>query len=559
LIDGEKSNRTAGRTSVSDPERLQMIHGKSWPYQEARKVVDELAARPALDGAPVLFETGFGPSGLPHIGTFAEVNRTTFVRKAFEWTTGLRGKLIAFSDDMDGLRKVPLNLPNRERTREHLGRPLSEIPDPFGEQDSFSGYMNAKLRSFLDRFGFEYEFRSSTEQYRSGVFDEGLLRILERYDAVRGVILPTLGEENRDEWSPFLPLCSGCRRYTTRVLTVHPERGALTYRCDRPWGKGENLAEGCGHGEETPVTGGRVKVGWKVDWALRWLVLGIHYEMYGKDLIESARLSGQIVRILGGRPPAGFFYEMFLDESGEKISKSVGQGLTVDKWLEYATLESLSHWLFYNPKQARRLHVGVIPAEVDAYLKDLRAYPKLAEEQKPDSPVRFIHAGQVPEPWGGSITFNLVQNLVAALSTEDEALILDFLKRYEPAVAENPGPVLELVRGAVAYYRDHLAHLRQRRLPAEAELAPLEHLASLLEGAEGKSAEDLQALAFDTTRSFELEQRAFFQACYEVLLGFERGPRLGTFCALVGPGRVAADLREACERVKGQRGAQDPH
>jgi lysyl-tRNA synthetase, class I len=526
--------------------------GKSWPYQEALKVVEELSERPPLQGAPVLFETGYGPSGLPHIGTFAEVARTTFVRQAFTSVTSMPSKIVAYSDDMDGLRKVPLNIPNKERTGEHIGRPLSEIPDPFDQAESYSAYMNAKLRSFLDRFGFEYEFRSSTQQYKAGVFDQGLQRILEHYEAVRSVILPTLGEDKREGWSPFMPICSNCRRYTTRVLSVHPERGTLRYRCERGFGKGLFLTEGCGHEEETSVTGGRVKAGWKVDWALRWYVFGIHYEMYGKDLIPSAQLSGQIVQILGGRPPVGFFYEMFLDEKGEKISKSIGKGLTVDQWLEYAPIESLSHWLFYNPRQARRLHEGIIPQEVDAYLKDLRAYPKLAEEARLDNAAHFVHGGRVPEPWGGSITFSLVQNLVACLSTEDERLILDYLTRYDAAVAENPEPVRQLVRGAVAHYRDHLAHLRKPRLPKPEEVPALLHFAGLLEGAAGKDAEQIQALAFDTMRAngIDTKDSAFFRTCYEVLLGFERGPRLGTFCAIVGPERVARDLREAVARAR---------
>ena len=395
--------------------------GRSWPYQEAQKVVEELASRPPLDGKPVLFETGYGPSGLPHIGTFAEVARTTFLRHAFTALSGLPSKLVAYSDDMDGLRKVPKNIPNQERTAQYIGRPLSEIPDPFDEAESFSAYMNAKLRSFLDRFGFEYEFRSSTEQYRSGVFDAGLLRILEHYDDVRNVVLPTLSEENREGWSPFMPICSRCRRYTTRVLAVHPERGTLTYRCERSFGASLFQTEGCGHEEETPVTGGRVKAGWKVDWALRWYVLRhpLRDVRQGPDPQRRAVGPNRPTCSAAGRR-RGFFYEMFLDEKGEKISKSVGQGLTVDTWLEYAPIESLAHFLLYNPRQARRLHVGIIPQEVDAYLKDLRAYPKLGERRS--STARPVHpSGTVPEPWGGTITFSLVQNLVACLSTEDEA------------------------------------------------------------------------------------------------------------------------------------------
>ncbi len=559
--------------------------GKSWPYQEARKILSELEARKETSGT-VLFQTGFGPSGLPHIGTFAEVARTSFVRHAFGILSGLPSRIIAFSDDMDGLRKVPLNMPNRQELASHLGKPLSKIPDPFRQAESYSGFMNDKLREFLDRFGFEYEFRSSAKQYSSGAFDEGLMGVLQNYDAIRNLVRPTLRQEKREHWSPFLPLCSQCGRYTTRVVASHPERDSISYICDQGFGqlpaspktagvatevatsaadgasssvesapsaaakaRSKQLVEGCGHEEETLVTGGRVKVGWKVDWALRWYTFGIHYEMYGKDLIESARLSGRITRILGRRPPVGFFYEMFLNEKGEKISKSVGKGLTVDTWLDYAPLESLTHYLFLNPRKARRLHYDVIPKETDAYLKDLRGWPKLDEARQLDNAIRFVHRTTVPEPWGGSITFSLVQNLVAAISSDDEELIFNYLQRYEEKVAENPEPVRNLIRGALAYYRDHLARLRKKRLPTREELPAFEHFAASLESTEDFSPEALQSLAFDTTRALGLDQRSFFTSCYEVLLGFQRGPRLGTFVALIGPRKIAARLREAVQKA----------
>ncbi|MFP6592439.1 MAG: lysine--tRNA ligase, partial [Candidatus Latescibacterota bacterium] len=358
-----------------------METSNAWPFAEAEQI--SKLRSPSAERS-VLFQTGYGPSGLPHIGTFAEVARTTFVQRAFEHTTGLSTRLQAYSDDMDGLRKVPLNVPNGDVIAPHLGKPLHAIPDPFGCCDSFSAHNNAKLREFLDAYGFDYEFKSSTEAYRAGELDAGLSLLLSKVDEVLKVILPTMREENREGWSPFFPICTTCGSINaTRVTAYHPERDGVSYSCDRE----EKGYRGCGASGEVSVFGGAAKVGWKVDWAMRWFVYDVDYEMSGKDLIESVKLSSRIVRVLGKQPPAVLTYELFLDEEGKKISKSVGNGLSVDHWVDFAPIESLLFYLYQNPKRAKRLYWDVVPKAMDNYLESLRKWPEIAEVERPSQQI----------------------------------------------------------------------------------------------------------------------------------------------------------------------------
>src|SRR5436189_1487482 len=338
----------------------------AWPFEEARKIVARLKKAPK---DVVIFETGYGPSGLPHIGTFGEVARTTMVRHAFRVLTGdtVKTRLISFSDDMDGLRKVPDNVPNREMMASHLGKPLTRVPDPFSnEYPSFGAANNARLRAFLDRFGFDYEFLSSTECYMSGRFDAALVRVLERFDAVMNIMLPSLREERAQTYSPFLPI-SPQTGIVLQVPVVAHDATAGTITYEDPDSK-ERVT--------TLVTGGRCKLQWKPDWAMRWLALGVDYEMAGKDLIDSVKLSGEINRALGGTPPEGFNYELFLDEKGQKISKSKGNGLTIEEWLRYASPESLWLFMYREPKAAKRLYFDIIPRHVDEYQLLLEAYER---------------------------------------------------------------------------------------------------------------------------------------------------------------------------------------
>ncbi len=519
-----------------------MSKNQPWPLREAAALLKHIEALEArglrTPEDPVLFETGYGPSGLPHIGTFAEVGRTTFIRRAFQQLTDRPTKLIAFSDDMDGLRKVPLNLPDQDAVRPHLGKPLSSIPDPFGTDSSYSGHMNRRLREFLDRFGFEYTFVSSTETYRSGAFNESLRLLLQRVDKVLDIILPTLRPDSREGWSPFMPVCSSCgRNLTTRVTSYHPERDSLSFACDV--GRYEGL-EGCGATGEVTVLDGNVKVGWKVDWALRWFTFGVHYEMYGKDLIESAMLSARIVRALDGQPPIGLFYEMFLDEDGRKISKSVGKGISVDRWMSYAPIESLLAFLYQNPRKAKRLQYETIPQFTDQYLKQLRDWEGQDADGRLWNPSYFYFEREADRPhWNTEVSYSLVRNLVVGIGKDDPGIVLDYLARYDETVLgdDHRGLAESLVRGAIAYDREFEAAGRVKEAPAVEVRPAVAALADALAAAaaDGVSdAEKVQALAFIAAKEAGLEPKVLFRALYRGLIGQDRGPRFGGFMLALG-------------------------
>jgi lysyl-tRNA synthetase class 1 len=513
---------------------------KSWPFQEAQKVEQRFQARPDI---PVRFETGFGPSGLPHIGTFSEVARTTWVRHAFEFLSRWPTELITFSDDMDGLRKVPLNMPRQKMLAENLGKPLCHIPDPFDQYESYSAYMNNKLNEFLDSYGFDYTFQSSFQAYSQGHFNDGLAILLQRVAEVKAIILPTLSEEKRQNWSPFFPICTKCGRInSTRVTAYHPESNTIDYTCDRE----EGLVKSCGHKGTASVLDGNAKVGWKIDWALRWFSYDIAYEMYGKDLIESAKLSGKIVRLMGKQPPLGLFYELFLDEQGRKISKSVGKGLTLDAWIGYAPLESLLYFIFQNPKQAKRLYWGIVPKSVDDYLADLNRYEKLNPEKRPDATVwhLFDKGARVPE-YRSAINFSLINNLITAVGADDPELIVEYLKRYDPKVNDFMPLIEDLVKKAMNYYRDFILPNKKYRKPDPAEKRMLKALRDKLTEYRGDEESELQMIPFDIARSFDESPGNFFKLFYEVLFGQERGPRFGTFIQLVGKDRALKMLDHA--------------
>ncbi len=512
---------------------------KAWPFKEAQKLQKRFREAPT---SPVRFETGFGPSGLPHIGTFAEIARTTWVQNAFSTLTNWPTELIAFSDDMDGLRKVPLNIPQQEMLNEHLGKPLCHIPDPFEECGSYSEYMNNKLIEFLDTYKFNYKFQSSNEAYKRGDFNEGLSIILQKAEEIRGVILPTIGEDKRENWSPFFPICEKCGRInTTRVTGYHPEDDTVDYICDQA----EGLVKCCNHKGSTSIHNGQVKVGWKVDWALRWYSYDISYEMYGKDLIDSAKLTSKIQRIMGKQPPSGYFYELFLDEDGKKISKSKGKGLTIDTWTKYAPLESLLYYLFQNPKQAKRLYWGVVPKSVDDYLTALKGYSALDTEKKPNSALWhvFDKGASVPD-YKSSINFSLINNLISAVGTSDMELIAQYLKRYDSDTESIMDVLTDLVNKAMEYYQDYILPGKQYRTPTDNERNLFTNIHNLLKAYEGNSEDEIQSIPFNVAREFDIPVKELFKIFYEVVLGQERGPRFGTFSCLVGKDKVLSLLEE---------------
>ncbi|HET9716896.1 MAG TPA: lysine--tRNA ligase [Pseudolabrys sp.] len=512
-------------------------HSNAWPFEEARKIVARLKRRPKEE---VIFETGYGPSGLPHIGTFGEVARTSMVRHAFRVLTDdkVKSRLIAFSDDMDGLRKVPDNVPNREMLEQHLGKPLTRVPDPFGTHASFGAHNNARLRSFLDHFGFEYEFMSSTDCYTSGRFDEALLKVLERFDEVMAIMLPSLREERAATYSPFLPISPTSGIVMQVPITDHDAKaGTITY--EDPETKALIT---------TPVSGGRCKLQWKPDWAMRWVALGVDYEMAGKDLIDSVKLSGEICRALGGAPPEGFNYELFLDEKGQKISKSKGNGLTIEEWLRYASPESLSLFMYREPKAAKRLYFDVIPRHVDEYYQFLDAYRRQDLRQQLTNPVWHIHSGNPPSI-DMPISFSMLLTLVSSSNAENAETLWGFIGRYRPGVTPESHPKLnELVQYALHYFRDFVLPEKKYREPSDTERAALIDLRDALSQLNADApAETIQNVVYEVGRRepfLDHKKKAkdgkpgvsleWFNLLYQVLLGQEKGPRFGSFVAVYG-------------------------
>ena len=509
---------------------------KAWVFTEARELLARLESM-ASPPREVIFETGYGPSGLPHIGTFGEVVRTSMVRHAFEILSGRPTRLICFSDDMDGLRKVPDNVPNRDLLTQHLGKPLTQVPDPFEKYESFGAHNNARLRAFLDGFGFDYEFLSASDCYQSGRFDAGLKKTLENYDRIMQVMLPSLGAERQATYSPFLPICPKTGVVLQVALSgIDVEAGQIFY--DDP-NTGEAMVTG--------ITGGQVKLQWKCDWAMRWYALGVDYEMSGKDLSESVKLSSKITAILGGVAPAGFSYELFLDQNGEKISKSRGNGLSVEEWLTYGTAESLKLFMFNQPRRAKKLYFDVVPKMVDDYFAHLKAFGAQDAAARLENPVWHIHAGAPPEI-DMPISFALLLNLAGVCQADNADVIWGYLAQYAPSASPATHPELaRLVDYAVVYYRDRIAPNKTYRAPSVAESKLLMALADALAGLDvDASAEEIQSVVFAIGKDAGYAPlRDWFLCLYEVLLGQAEGPRMGSFIRLYGIAASADLLRRA--------------
>ncbi len=507
---------------------------KAWPFEEARRLLKRYETA-APEKGYVLFETGYGPSGLPHIGTFGEVLRTTMVRRAFEVISDIPTKLICFSDDLDGMRKVPGNVPQQEKLAEYLQMPLTSVPDPFGTHESFGDHNNAMLQRFLDTFGFDYEFYSARTFYRTGQFDEILLRCAERYDDLMKIMLKSLREERAETYSIFLPL--------------HPETGRVLYvpMKNVDASKGEvTFDDEEGREWTVPVTGGHVKLQWKPDFGARWAALGVDFEMYGKEHATNEKLYDAICRTLGARPPEHFSYELFLDDKGQKISKSSGNGISIDEWLSYASTESLSYFMYQKPKTAKRLFFDVIPRAVDEYHQQLRAYPDQDDAQQAANPVFHIHNGDVPVS-NMVVPFAMLLNLASVSGAEDKETLWGFMRRYAPEATPETHPDLDAAAGfAVRYFKDFVAPTRAFRAPNAQERAALEDLKARLEGWDGGlDAEELQSMVFAVGKAHGFEPlRDWFKALYEVLLGASQGPRFGGFIALYGVNETVALLEK---------------
>jgi len=511
------------------------MESRAWPFAEARALLKRYESGPPEKGH-VLFETGYGPSGLPHIGTFGEVLRTTMIRRAFELLSDIPTRLVVFSDDLDGMRKVPENVPNAGMLREHLQMPLTSVPDPFGEFDSFGAHNNAMLRRFLDTFGFEYEFISATDFYRSGAFDPTLRRAAGKYDEIMRIMLASLREERQQTYSCFLP--------------IHPETGRVLYVPIKEVNAADatiTFDDDTGREWTLPVTGGHVKLQWKPDFGARWAALGVDFEMYGKDHASNTKIYDGICRTLGGRAPEHFVYELFLDEFGQKISKSKGNGLTIDEWLTYAATDSLSYFMYQKPKTAKRLHWDVIPRAVDEYHQQLRAYPGQDPAAQLDNPVWHIHGGRVPDSTL-TVPFALLLNLASVSGAEDRETLWKYITRRVPGASAASHPDLDAAAGfAVRYFHDRVKPGRVFRLPDAKERAAMEDLAGRFAARlDETDSEALQAHVYAVGKEHGFEPlRDWFRALYEVLLGAPDGPRFGAFAALYGVPETVALIERA--------------
>ena len=496
----------------------------AWPFVEAKKMLRERKSFIEKKGK-ITLQTGYGPSGLPHIGTFGEVARTSMLVNALNQLSDLPTEIITFSDDLDGLRKVPDNVPNKNLLNKNLHKPLTQVPDPFEKFDSFGEHNNEMLKNFLDSFKFKYNFQSSTLLYKSGFFNSTLKIILDNYEGIMNIIIPTLGKERQETYSPFLPICPDSGHVLEiPVLEIDKEKSKVIFD-----NKGKKL--------ETSILDGHCKLQWKVDWAMRWYALDVDFEMYGKDLIESATISAKIINLIGKKNPSGFAYELFLDENGEKISKSRGNGITIDQWLEYASPESLSLYMYQNPKRAKKLYREIVPKAVDDYLDSIEKSKKQNELQLLMNPVWHVHNGNVPNE-DVIMTFSMLLNLVETSNADSKELLWKFVKKYKPDIIEKNFPIFDgLVGYAIKYFNDVIKIQKKYKIPNETEKTALQALVKTLEKCNDEmSPEDIQTLIYSTGKEngYTENLRDWFKLIYEVVFGDVNGPRMGFFISFFG-------------------------
>ena len=496
----------------------------AWPFVEAKKMLRERKTYIEKKGK-ITLQTGYGPSGLPHIGTFGEVARTSMIVNALKHLTDLPTEIITFSDDMDGLRKVPDNVPEKNLLEKNLHKPLSEVPDPFKKFKSFGEHNNEMLKNFLDNFKFNYNFKSSTDLYKSGFFNSSLQIILENYDDIMNIILPTLGKERQKTYSPFLPICPKTGHVLEiPVKEINKEKSKIIFD-----NKGDDL--------ELSILDGNCKLQWKVDWAMRWYALDVDFEMYGKDLIESAILSTKIIKLIGKTQPSGFAYELFLDEKGEKISKSKGNGITIDQWLDYASPESLSLYMYQNPKRAKKLYKEIVPKTVDEYLELIEKAKNQNELQLLMNPLWHVHDSNIPKE-NSIMTFSMLLNLVETSNANNKELLWKFVKKYKKDILEKDHPIFDnLVGYAIKYFNEVIRAQKNYKSPSKEEKLALEALVKTLEKCNDKmSPEDIQTLIYSTGKEngYSENLRDWFKLIYQVVFGDENGPRMGFFISFFG-------------------------
>jgi len=505
-------------------EKINLDKTNAWPFVEAKKILREKKISIGKKGK-ITLQTGYGPSGLPHIGTFGEVARTSMIVNALNHLTDIPKEIITFSDDMDGLRKIPDNVPNQELLNQYLHKPLTSVPDPFKKYNSFGEHNNEMLKNFLNQFEFQYNFKSSTVLYKSGFFNSTLQIVLEKYQDIMDIIIPTLGKERQKTYSPFLPICS-----ETGIVLEIPVLEILKE-------KSKIIFDNNGKKLEVSILDGNCKLQWKVDWAMRWYALDVDFEMYGKDLIESAILSTKIIKLMGKNNPSGFAYELFLDEKGEKISKSKGNGITIDQWLKYASPESLSLFMYQNPKRAKKLYKEIVPKAVDEYLDFIEKGNNQNELQLLMNPVWHVHNGKMPKE-KIIMTFSMLLNLVEASNADTKELLWKFVKKYKKDISENEHPIFDnLISYAIKYFQDVIKQKKKYKKPNDSEKNALKALINTLETCNDEmTPEDIQTKIYSAGKEngYKENLRDWFKLIYEVVFGDENGPRMGNFISFFG-------------------------
>jgi len=505
-------------------DKVNLDKTNAWPFVEAKKILRERKSFIEKKGK-IILQTGYGPSGLPHIGTFGEVARTSMVVNALNKITDVPKEIITFSDDMDGLRKIPDNIPNPKKLEENLHKPLTSVPDPFEKYSSFGEHNNEMLKNFLDQFNFSYSFKSSTQLYKSGYFNETLILILKNYKNIMNIIIPTLGKERQKTYSPFLPICPDSGKVLEiPILEIDEKNSKIIF-------------DNSGKKLEKSILDGNCKLQWKVDWAMRWYAIDVDFEMYGKDLIESAILSTKIIKLLGKTNPSGFSYELFLDEKGEKISKSKGNGITIDQWLKYASPESLSLFMYQNPRRAKKLYKEIVPRAVDEYLDFIEKSKTQNKLQLLMNPVWHVHNGKIPKE-NNIMSFSMLLNLVEASNSDKKDLLWKFVKKYKTDITEKDHTIFDsLISYAIKYYNDVIKKNKKYKKPNKEEKLALQALLKILdECTDQMNPEDIQTkiYAVGKENGYKENLRDWFKLIYEVVFGDENGPRMGFFISFFG-------------------------
>ncbi len=533
-----------------------------WPFREARRIIGSLG-----DRRDVILETGFGPSGLPHIGTYGEIVRTEFVALALR-DLGYRPRIISFLDDLDGLRKVPGGFP--EWLCDFLGRPVSEIPDPFGCCESFSKHMHRMLVEMIEETGISCEYVFASEEYNRGTFNSTIESVMNNVDVLRKLVIPMLSEEVGAKWFPYFAKCENCGKlYTTRVISAKIDHETVDYVCDGEFG----AVSGCGHRGTTTYLNGAGKLPWRVDWPARWVALNVDYEIHGKDLIESASLGKLIMgKIFKRPPPQTMVYELFLSADGSRISKSKGFGIDPTLWLKYGTRDSLHLMLYRKPKQAKRLDLSKMPSYVDeAFDTATDYYQRRKEFGEPGKrhPYQFLTLLAPPGSDPGRIDYATLCNLVAALGERDPAVIKEYAMKLgnedEPAVrssksqvedspsGESQVPNSELIDELVQKAMRFADEVLTAQPAPELELLDNEEQAvrdfvDYLRSGEF-TGDEIQTKVFDLAREKAIAQPRIFQILYILILQQLQGPRLGEFISILGQERTAERIEASLTKL----------